>query len=222
MIESVDENFGKVLAKLEELRLAGQTVVIFTSDNGGLIQNTVNLPLRAGKGSAYEGGVRVPLMIRWPGRTRAASICDTPVMGIDLYPTVLEMTGAARERGQVIDGESLAGLCRGAGSLRREAIFWHYPHYHLGGATPYSAVREGPWRLIQFQEDGRMELYNLAADVSESADLASRYPERVNRMKQRLENWRRAVGAQMAVPNPDYDPARARAVRSEREAELAD
>jgi len=162
----------------------------------------VNSPLRAGKGSAYEGGVRVPLMIRWPGHTRAASSCDTPVIGIDLYPTVLEMTGASRARGQVIDGESLARLCQGDRGLRRDAIFWHYPHYHAGGATPYSAIRQGPWRLVQFQEDGRVELYNLAQDISETADLARREPDRANRMKQRLENWRRDVGAQMADGNP--------------------
>jgi arylsulfatase A-like enzyme len=222
MIESVDENFGKVLAKLDELRLTNQTVVIFTSDNGGLIQNTVNSPLRAGKGSASEGGVRVLLMIRWPRHARAASSCDTPVIGIDLYPTVLEMTGATLERGQVIDGESLAGLCDGSRGLRRDAIFWHYPHYHIGGATPYSAIRQGPWRLVQFQENGRVELYNLAQDISETADLARRDPDRANRMKQRLENWRRDISAQMAVANPNYDPARERAVRSQRDAELAD
>jgi arylsulfatase A-like enzyme len=192
------------------------------SDNGGLIQNTVNSPLRAGKGSAYEGGVRVPLMIRWPGHTRAASTCDTPVIGIDLYPTVLEMTGATRERGQVIDGESIAGLCNGARGLKRDAIFWHYPHYHAGGATPHSAMRQGPWRLVQFQEDDRVELYNLAQDISETQDLARSDPDRAKRMKQRLEEWRRSVGAQMALPNPNYDPARERAVLGQREAELAD
>jgi arylsulfatase A-like enzyme len=222
MIESVDENFGKVLAKVDELGIASRTVVIFMSDNGGLIQNTVNSPLRAGKGSAYEGGVRVPLMIRWPGHTRAASTCDTPVIGIDLYPTVLEMTGATRERGQVIDGESIAGLCNGARGLKRDAIFWHYPHYHAGGATPHSAIRQGPWRLVQFQEDNRVELYNLAQDISETQDLAGREPDRAKRMKQRLEEWRRSVGAQMALPNPNYDPARDRAVLGQREAELAD
>jgi hypothetical protein len=106
--------------------------------------------------------------------------------------------------------------------LRRDAIFWHYPHYHIGGATPYSAIRQGPWRLVQFQQDRRVELYNLAQDISETADLALRNPERANRMQRRLENWRRDLGAQMAVTNPNYDPARERAVRSQRDAELAD
>ena len=158
-------------------------------------------------------------MIRWPGHTRAASSCDTPVIGIDLYPTVLEMTGASRERGQVIDGESCE--CEGARGLRRDAMFWHYPHYHAGGATPYSAIRQGPWRLVQFQEDGRVELYNLAQDVSETTDLASRERDRANRMKQRLGNWRREVGAQMAEANPGYDAARA-AGRPQGDAELDD
>lgn len=210
MIESVDQSFGRVLAALEDLRLADHTAVIFTSDNGGLVSNTSNAPLRAGKGSAYEGGVRVPLLIRWPGHTRAGSTCETPVVGLDLYPTVLDMTGARQAPGQTIDGESLAGLCRGANQLRRDAIFWHYPHYHAGGATPHSAIRQGPWRLVQFQEDGRSELYNLVEDISESTDLAGRYPDRANQMTQRLEKWRLDVGAQMAVPNPDYDPAKAR------------
>jgi arylsulfatase A len=222
MIESVDENFGRILAKLDELQLTSETIVIFTSDNGGLLSNTVNTPLRAGKGSAYEGGVRVPLMIRWPGRTRPASTCDTPVIGIDLYPTVLEMTGAVRERGQVIDGVSLAGLCRGDRDWKRDALFWHYPHYHAGGATPHSAIRWGDWRLVQFQEDEHFELYNLAKDVSEAEDLAGREPDRAIRIKHRLDNWRREVGAQMAIPNPAYDAARKGEVRNPLKADLED
>jgi arylsulfatase A-like enzyme len=106
--------------------------------------------------------------------------------------------------------------------LKRDAIFWHYPHYHAGGATPHSAIRQSPWRLVQFQEDDRVELYNLAQDISETQDLARSDPDRAKRMKQRLEEWRRSVGAQMALPNPNYDPARERAVLAQREAELAD
>jgi arylsulfatase A-like enzyme len=212
MIESMDENFGRLMAKLEGLRLVENTIVIFTSDNGGLIGNTVNAPLRVGKGSAYEGGVRVPLMIRWPGHTKAGSVCHTPVIGMDLYPTVLEMTGASREQGQVIDGVSLAGLCNGGTGLPRDTLFWHYPHYHGGGATPYSAMRQGDWRLVEFQEDGRVELYNLKNDVGETTNLAERYSDRAREMKQRLENWRREVGAQMATPNPNYDAAKQKEV----------
>jgi len=210
MIESVDENFGKILRALEDLRLADNTIVIFTSDNGGLIQNTSNAPLRAGKGSAYEGGVRVPLIIRWPGRTRPGATCDTPVMGLDLYPTVLEMTGASRDSAQIIDGESLAGLCNGGSRLKRDALFWHYPHYHGGGATPHSAILQGSWRLVEFEEDGHAELYNLPDDVGETKDLALRESHRTRKMRERLESWRRSVGAQVASANPGYDPAKNR------------
>jgi arylsulfatase A-like enzyme len=214
MIDSMDASAGKVLAKLDELGLSDHTIVIFTSDNGGLMQNTSNDPLRVGKGSAYEGGVRVPLIVRWPGHTRPGSKCDAPVMGIDLYPTLLEMTGAKRERGQVIDGESLVPLCAQTGSLKRKSIFWHYPHYHKGGATPYSAVRQGDWRLVEFQEDGHVELYNLAQDIGEKENLAEKMPAKTRELRRTLDLWRRDVGAQLAVPNPNYDPAKSQQVGS--------
>jgi arylsulfatase A len=209
LIESVDDSVGRLLGKLDNLRLADKTVVFFTSDNGGLVLNDVtsNLPLRAGKGSAYEGGVRVPLLVRWPGFTQAGSLCTTPVISADVFPTLLGMAGRSPPRGHPVDGESLVPLLRQSGGLKRTSIFWHYPHYHPGGATPYSAVRNGDWKLIEFLEDHRTELYNLKEDIAEKTDLAATLPKKRNELLRVLQGWRRKVGAQMPAPNPDYDPA---------------
>ncbi len=205
MVEGVDRSVGRILDKLREWRIEDRTVVILTSDNGGLINNTRNLGLRAGKGSAYEGGVRAPFIVRWPGVTRPGSICAVPVMGIDIHPTLREIAGGGSGK---VDGVSLVPLLRGGGRLERDTLYWHYPHYHPGGATPYSAIRAGDLRLVEFQEDGRVELYDLKEDPEESRDLAGAMPEKARELRARLERWRRDVGAQMAVPNPDYDPAR--------------
>jgi len=208
MIDSVDQSVGRVLAKLDELHLAEKTVVIVTSDNGGLLAMTKNTPLRAGKGSAYEGGVRVPLLIRAPGIVSPATTCDVPVMTGDLYPTILALAGASPKPRQIVDGESLEPLLRQRGTLRRDAIYWHYPHYHGQGATPYGAIRSGDWRLIEFYDDGRLELYNLRQDIGETTNLARSHAAVVESLKRKLAAWRREVGAQMPTPNPDYDPAR--------------
>jgi arylsulfatase A len=211
LVESVDDSVGRILAKLGELRLADSTVVLFTSDNGGLVLNNVtrNLGLRAGKGSAYEGGVRVPLIVRWPGVTRPGSTCDAPVISTDFFPTLLEMAGITPPAGSPTDGESLVPLLRGAPRLKRDAIFWHYPHYHPGGATPYGAIRQGDWKLIEFFEDNRVELYNLRDDPAEQNDLAATLSEEAAGLRQRLSAWRQQTRAQMPAPNPDFDPARA-------------
>lgn len=206
LVESVDDSVGRILRALEERKLAERTVVIFTSDNGGLLGPTANLGFRAGKGSAYEGGVRVPLIVRWPGVTQRGSQSTTPVITVDHYPTLLEAAGVKRAPEQVIDGESLLPLLRGAGSLKRGAIFWHYPHYHPGGATPYSAVRSGDWRLVEFFEDQRVELYNLKTDPLEAKDLAAAKPARAAALRRQLHAWRQRVGAQLPTPNPDYAP----------------
>lgn len=219
LVESVDDSVGAVLATLDELHLTDRTLIVFTSDNGGLTQRfaggrmhlgpTRNDPLRAGKGSAYEGGVRVPQIIKWPGHTRAGAVCDTPVIGADVFPTVLDIVdGPKADRG--VDGESLVPLLEGAGGLQRDAIFWHYPHYHPGGATPYGAVRQGDWKLVEFYEDDRVELYNLRDDIGEQHDRAGTEPAKAAELRLRLAAWRTRVGAQMPQPNPDYDPARER------------
>jgi arylsulfatase A-like enzyme len=202
MIESLDESVGRLMASLTKLGIADRTAILLTSDNGGLTRSTSNAPLREGKGTVYEGGVRVPLIVKWPGVTKPGSVSNTPVIGMDLHPTVAAMAGVNRERG--LDGLSLAPLLKGGRTLPRTSLFWHYPHYHTMGATPYGAVRDGDLRLIEFQEDGRVELYDLASDVSESKDLASERPKDVERLKTLLARWRSNVGAQMAVPNPNH------------------
>ncbi len=211
MIEGVDDSVGAILRKLAELKLADNTIVIFTSDNGGLLGSgkkniTSNVPLRAGKGSAYEGGVRVPLIIKWPGVTKSGSVSAVPVIGADFYPTMLDMVGAANDARHVVDGESMEPLLRRTGALKREAIYWHYPHYHPGGANCYGAIREGDYRLIEFYEDNHVELYHLKNDIGEQQNLAAKLPDKAAALRQKLHEWRQRVGAQMPSPNPNYDP----------------
>lgn len=213
LLESVDDCVGTLRKTLSELALADRTVIVFTSDNGGLLggpQNPItrNLGLRAGKGSAYEGGVRVPLIVLWPGVTRAGSTSDVPVITADLYPTLLAIAGVPNPPGHVVDGTSLVPALQGATTLNRADLFWHYPHYHPGGATPYGAIRRDSWKLIEFYEDDRLELYDLARDPMETRNLAAREPDRARQLRESLTEWRQRVGAQMPTPNPDYDPAR--------------
>jgi arylsulfatase A-like enzyme len=225
MIESLDAAVGRVRAALAEHRLTERTILVFTSDNGGRITRgtTSNAPLRYGKASAYEGGVRVPLIVYWPGVTRPGIVSDTPVISMDWFPTLLEMceltspaTGpvryADRDTGAPgCDGVSLVPLLRGTGSIARRELFWHYPHhqhYQLGGAMPYSAIRQGDYKLIEFHDDQRVELYHLRDDPGEQRDLADAQPDRAAELRARLHAWRREVGAQMPVPNPHYDPNR--------------
>ena len=211
MIESLDDAVGVVRRKLEELGLAERTIVIFTSDNGGRVPTTSNDPLRAGKGSCYEGGTRVPLIVHWPGVTRAGSVSARPVMSMDLFPTILGMAGLKAEAGSGVDGRSLEGLLRGTGRLEREELFWHYPHYQhyqLHGTTPYGAIRAGDWKLIEYFDDMRVELYNLREDVGEKRNLAGEMTGKAEELRERLHAWRREVGAQMPSRNPGYDPSR--------------
>ncbi len=207
MVESVDDSLGTILATLDDLGIGKNTVVFFTSDNGGVATITDNRSLRAGKGSAYEGGVRVPFIVSWPGVTTPGSTSDVPVITPDIPATILSLTGVGPEPGQPLDGRDLTEVLRG-GTLDREAIYWHYPHYHPGGATPYSAVRDGSWRLVHFYEGNRDELFDLAADQSEQTDLASREPEHVARLRKLLDTWLTEAGAQMPEKNPNADPER--------------
>jgi arylsulfatase A-like enzyme len=203
MIFSLDEAVGRILAKLTELKIDDQTIVIFTSDNGGLRlrDTTYNLNLRAGKGSAYEGGVRVPLIVKAPCHSVKGKTCAEPVITVDFFPTIVELTGG--QMTGTVDGMSLAPLLRDPESrLARNEIYWHYPHYHPGGATPYGAIRRRVWKLIEFFEDHRVELYNLASDPSETTDLAKQEMARSTEMTQRLHEWRKAVSAQMPKRNP--------------------
>ncbi len=219
MVAGLDRSIGRLRAKLEELGVAERTAIVFSGDNGGLDRKgpdgrmgnpTENHPLRAGKGSAYEGGVRTPTIYYRPGVTRAGSVSAEPVISADIYPTVLELAGVegSPEHNANVDGVSLAPLLRdAAASLGREALYWHYPHYHSGGATPHSAIRAGDWRLVEFYEDDRVELYDLKNDVGEGRDLAAEMPEKADELRRKLHVWRAAVGAQAPTPNPDYDPS---------------
>jgi len=212
MIQSLDESVGRILAKLAELKLVENTIVIFTSDNGGLSTSegtpTSNLPLRMGKGWNYEGGAREPLLVKWPSVTKAGSVCREPMISTDYYPTFLEMAGLAARPQQHLDGVSFASLLKGAVRAERP-LFWHYPHYSNQGGGPGGAVRLGDFKLIEWFEDMRVELFNVRDDLGEQNDLAAKLPDTVTWLRQRLHAWRKEVDAQMMTPNPGYKPAAA-------------
>ncbi len=210
MVESLDENVGRILDTLDELGVAENTVLIFTSDNGGLVgkfrgdQVTDNSPLRSGKGSLYEGGIRVPAIIRWPGVTEPGSINDTPISTIDYYRTILSMADLEGDRNfnRTVDGIDLMPVLRDVDAAAdRSALFFHYPHYY-STTSPVSAVRAGNWKLLRYYEHSRAELYNLADDVGERKDLSSTRPELARSLLQRLETWLDQAGAQHPSPNP--------------------
>jgi arylsulfatase A-like enzyme len=209
MMHSMDETVGMLLAKLDELKLAERTIVIFTSDNGGLhvlefpdSPATHNAPFRAGKAFVYEGGLRVPLIVRWPGVVPAGKVTDVPVSQLDYTPTLLEACGAKGEG--TFDGMSVVPLLKG-GKIAERTLYWHFPHYTNQGSRPAGAVREGHWKLVEHYEDGRVELYDLAKDAGEEVDLAKREPDRAKSMKSKLAAWRKSVDAQENSPNPGFD-----------------
>jgi arylsulfatase A-like enzyme len=210
MVESLDENIGRLLQALDEEGLTQDTAILFTSDNGGLATSegspTCNAPLAEGKGWMYEGGTREPLIIRWPGVTAPGGVCHTPVTSTDFYPTMLEMAGLDPLPEQHCDGVSLAPLLRGEGDLAREAIYWHYPHYGNQGGTPGSSIRCGEYKLIEFYEDHRRELYHLGADIGEEHDLSADEPGLTRDLGHALAAWRHEVGALIPQPNPAYTP----------------
>ena len=205
MIEGVDDSVGRIRARLAEMKIADNTLIIFTSDNGGLLLGdiTQNLGMRAGKGSAYEGGVRVAGITYWPGVSRPATENATPVITMDWFATTLDAAGVKAPS----EGISVRPLLRGE-KVAPRPLFWHYPHYHPGGATPYSAIRDGDWRLVHFFEDEHMELYNLAADPEEKRDLAATEKTKLAELRAKLDAWRKETGAQFPAPNPKHDPAK--------------
>jgi arylsulfatase A-like enzyme len=210
MVQSVDESVGRVMAKLEELGVADNTVVIFMSDNGGLSTvpreaPTSNLPLRAGKGWLYEGGIREPMIIKWPGVVKKRSVCSEPVTSTDFYPTMLEMASLPLRPKQHVDGVSLVSLLKNNGKMNRKAIYWHYPHYHGSGNRPSGAVRAGDYKLIEWYEDKSIELYNLKNDIGEKHDLAKAKPEKAEQLRRMLHRWRRQVKAKMPASGPRED-----------------
>ena len=210
MLESLDDAVGRVLKKLDDLKLADNTLVIFTSDNGGLCTlegpdtpPTINAPLREGKGYLYEGGLRVPLLVTWPGVTKRGSTDAEPVVLTDLFPTLLEACGV-KPPGK-LDGESLVPALKG-GDMKHGVLYWHYPHYSNQGGKPCGAVRAGDWKLVEMYENGRLELFDLKADAGESRNLADDNPAIVTKLAVQLAAWRTRVGAKMPKPNPGYVP----------------
>ncbi|MCE9568361.1 MAG: sulfatase-like hydrolase/transferase [Planctomycetes bacterium] len=211
MVESVDDAVGRVLKKLDDLKLSENTLVIFTSDNGGLatlegmeFAPTINSPLREGKGYLYEGGIRVPLIVKWPGKVKPG-VTDQVACSVDFFETILEASGGRKPTVPATDGVSLMPIFEGK-KLPERALYWHYPHYANQGSRPGGAVRAGDFKLIEFYEDGRRELFNVKADISESRNLAVEKPELVKELATKLDAWRKDVGAKMPTPNPDYKP----------------
>lgn len=236
MIASVDESVGRVMQVLDDLKLADNTVFIFSSDNGGVggyVREglkkagdvTDNAPLRSGKGSLYEGGTRVPFIARWPGVTKPGSTCDVPAIHVDLFPTLQELARAAAPR-QTLDGESLVKLFRDpSAKLDRSAVYQHFPGYLGAGAnswrtTPVGVIHSGDWKLMEFYEDGRLELYNLRDDIGETKNLASSQPDKARELRSTLAAWRRDVGAKMPKPHkPGVEPAGTKLRKKQAEAD---
>lgn len=209
LVEAMDDAVGVVLDKLDELGLAENTIVIFTSDNGGVAagddNSTTNLPLRAGKGYQFEGGIREPYFIKVPGLTKGGAKCDVPVSGTDFYPTILDLAGARLLPDEHPDGVSLLPLLKG-GSIKERALIWHYPHYGNQGGEPSSIIRKGDWKLIHYYEDGRDELYNLKDDIGEQNDVLQHNPDIAKSLSSELSEYLTEVGAIFPQKDPLYDP----------------
>jgi arylsulfatase A-like enzyme len=218
MIKSVDDGVGRIRKALDELKLSDKTIIIFFSDNGGYGPATSMKPLKGYKGTYYEGGIRVPFFVKWPGVVAAESRSAEPIIGVDLYPTFCEITGAKPPAGQALDGVSLLPVFKGAASLKREAIYWHFPAYlqsysrsneqrdPLFRSRPCSVIRMGDYKLHEYFEDGGLELYNLKDDISESTNLAAKLPEKTEELHKALKAWRAEIKAPVpSEPNPQYD-----------------
>ena len=204
MVETMDDAVGVVMVALEQAGIADNTLVIFMSDNGGLSTSeghpTSNLPYRAGKGWLYDGGIREPMIVRFPGTAAAGSASDEPVVSMDFYPTILEATGFSEQPQQHVDGRSLLPVLRGE-RITERPLFFHYPHYGNQGGSPGSAVRLGDYKLIRFYEDDHFELYNLAADPGESTDLAASDKVRVDELNALLTDWLTEADAEFPSRN---------------------
>jgi len=215
MVEHVDISVGRILKKIDDLGLADNTVVVFYSDNGGLRQMytgegpivTTNAPLRDEKGTLYEGGIREPLIVRWPGVVKPHTECKVPVTSVDFYPTFLDIARLKGDASHTLDGESILPLLKRKRRLNRDAIYWHYPHYHH--STPAGAIRRGDYKLLEFYDDGRVELYNLRKDIGETNNLAAQKPDLAANLQKQLAAWRKSVNADMPTKNPNHDAVRA-------------
>ena len=219
MVEKMDESIGRILVELDAQGLRENTLVLFCSDNGGIAKISSQAPFRAGKGSYFEGGIREPLVVRWPGRIKPNSICTVPVIATDFYPTFLEAAGIAQPDGKILDGESLMPLLTGKGAFPERTLFWHFPIYlqKYGGVAdeahdplfrtrPGSALRQGKWKLHEYFEDGHIELYDLENDLGERNNMAGNRPEKAAELHRLLKQWRTATNAPVpSEPNPKYD-----------------
>lgn len=230
MIEHVDRSVGRIVEKLETLNLSDNTLLIFFSDNGGLVSRydeipllakdklsvyensplqyvaTSNAPLRGEKGTVFEGGIREPMLVKWPGKVQAGSVSDALISSVDVYPTLLEIAEHREVIAQQLDGKSFLDVLLGKQQEKDRAIFWHYPVYHHD--EPASAIRKGDWKLIEFFSDMHVELYNLKEDIGETNNLAEKMPQKVAELHQELTDWRQSVDAALPVPNPDFDENR--------------
>ena len=213
MVETMDASIGRLRTALAARQLAANTVFIFLADNGGLRFEgkrteavTSNAPLRAGKGHLYEGGIRVPFVVHWPGVTKPGQVNDEPISSVDILPTLARAAGQPVPAG--VDGVDLFSGLRGR-ALKREAIYWHYPHYSNQGGAPGSAIRQGDFKLIHFYEDDRVELYNLREDLGETRNLARRQPAKARELRRKLDQWLRQMAAVIPRQNPAYDAATA-------------
>jgi arylsulfatase A-like enzyme len=210
MVYAMDENVGRLLQTINEQGIEDNTVIIFTSDNGGLStlfhegSPTSNEPFRAGKGWCYEGGIRVPLIIHVPWLTEKTVECNVPVTSMDFYPTILDLANIPQVPDQHADGLSLLPLLQGKNNLDRDTLYWHFPHYHGSAWTPGSAMRLGDWKLIEFYHEAKVELYNLKEYIGEQHELSKKYPEKVSELKNVLHRWQKKMGAKFPIPNPNY------------------
>lgn len=214
MIERMDIGIGQILDKLDELGLTEKTIVVFFSDNGNYKVLEDQYPLRGGKAMVYEGGIRVPLAIKWPGVVKAGSVCHVPVISVDFFPTFADICGI-NPGVKGIDGVSLIPLLKGGKTLNRDALYWHYPHYHRQGFKPSGAIREGDYKLIEWyeptlrNEPHQVDLYKISEDIGETTNLAAQMPEKVKVMRDKFHAWLKSVNAQQMVVNPNYDPKKA-------------
>jgi arylsulfatase A-like enzyme len=202
MVENTDTNIGRVLSTLDQLGLRDDTVVLFYSDNGGYGPATTMEPLRGAKGMLYEGGIRVPFTVRYPGHAQAGSTCETPVIGVDFFPTIKEISHSTIDENHILDGESILPLLQ-TGTLNRDSIYWHFPAYLEAykkttgpwRTTPAGAIRSGDYKLIEYFEDNRLELYDLKNDIGETRDLSKKMPDIADRLQQKLQQWRSNIQA---------------------------
>lgn len=208
MIHSMDEALGTIMSKLDELGVRDDTVVFFTADNGGESNYADNAPLRAGKGSAYEGGIREPWIVRWPNVVTPGSVSNEPIITVDILPTVCEIVGVREPAGKVIDGKSIVPLLKQEGSLNRESLFWHFPHYRYAQEVPHSIIRSGDWKFIKrYSGNNKIELFNLNSDPYEQTNVANTYPDKVRELNEKLSAWLRHTNAKMPIKNPDWTGA---------------